>query len=157
MPRFFAAFVFIWHLRPPFWHIKSVDVIIIFAMSEFLVPSPDSSRNQFPNFTKEFGVPLDVYIGRFTDGDTETRVIVDTTDRPRIEEGELYSDPLHEVSVFEITDSDAKRRVTSPDAGRYPFSERVEAGKFRLPLIRLFGADQNIVILQGPNWRTDNE
>lgn len=127
------------------------------TMSEFLAPSPDSSRNQFPNFTKEFGVPLDVYRGRFIDGDAETRVIVDTTDRPHIEEGELYSNPLHEVSVFEVASDGAKRRIPSPDAGRYPFSERVEDGKFRLPLVRLFGADLDIVVLQGPNWYTGNE
>lgn len=126
-------------------------------MSEFLLPAPGSSQNQFPDFTKEFGVPLDVYRGRFIDGDTETRVIVDTTGCAHIEDGELHSDPAHEVSIFEVASDGTKRGTPSPDAGRYPFSERVEDSNFRLPLIRLFGADLDIVILQGPNWHAGNE
>ncbi len=91
------------------------------------------------------------------DGDTEIRVIVDTTDHPHVEKGELYSDPVHEVSVFEVASDDTKRKIPSHAARRYPYSKRVEASKFRLPLIRIFGVDPNIVILQGPNWNTDNE
>lgn len=126
-------------------------------MSEILLPSSGSSRNQFPGFTKEFGVPLDVYRGRFIDRSTETRAIVDTTDHPQVEDGELYSNTVHEVSVFEIASDGTKRRIPSPDAGQYPFSERFDNSKFRLPLIKLFGADMDIVVLRGPNWHADDE
>jgi len=101
---------------------------------------------------------LDVYRGYFVGGDKEIRVIVDTTDQPRIDEGELYSDPVHEVSVFEVTIDGAKRKVPSPDADRYPFSERIKRDKIRLSLMKMLSeVPPDIVILQGPNWRDTKE
>jgi hypothetical protein len=153
--RFFGAFVFIWNPSLLFWHIELVDVIIVSLMPEFLLPSPDSSRNQFPSFTREFGVPLDVYRGYFSDNGTEICAIVDTTDHPHIEDGELHSVPVHEVSVFEVSDG-TKRRINPLDAGRYPFTARVESSALRLPLIKLF-PDIDIVVLQGPKRGADDE
>jgi hypothetical protein len=96
-------------------------------------------------------------MGYFVEGDKEIRVIVETTDQPRIDEGELYSDPVHTVSVFEVTVGGTKRRIPSPDAGRYPFSERIKRDKIRLPLTKMLGVSPDLVILQGPNWRDTEE
>jgi hypothetical protein len=139
----------------PLWQNNLINVIII-DMSELLLPAPDSSRNQFLNVTASLGVPLDVYRGYFVDGDKEIRVIVDTTDHPRIEDGELYSDPTHRVSVSEVMIDGTKRKIPSPDAGRYPFSERVDRDSIRLPLIKMLEVP-GMVILQGPNWRDTEE
>lgn len=122
-------------------------------MSELLLPSPDSSRGKFLDVTAHLGVPLDVYRGHFVDGDKEIRVIVDNTDQPHVEGGKLYSDPTCAVSVFEIAIDGTKRRLSSPDAGRYPFSERAERDRMRLPLLEIVGITSSLVILQGPNWR----
>ena len=131
-------------------------------MSELLLPSPDSSRNDFHRVTRFLGVPLDVYDGYFVDGDIEFNVIVDTTDHPSIEKGELYSDPLHEVSVYEAKIDGAKRRILAPDADRYPFTQRIERDKLRVALIgRLSATHPDIVsdtvILQGPGWHANEK
>ncbi len=131
-------------------------------MSELLLPSPDSSRNDFLRVTKMLGTPLDVYDGYFVDGDTQFNVIVDTTDRAHIEDGELHSNPLHEVSVSEVKVDGTERKIPSPDADRYPFTRRIEGDKLRLALIgKLVVTHPDIVadtvILQGPSWDASNK
>lgn len=126
-------------------------------MSELLLPSSDSLR-----VTQAYGVPLNVYDGYFVDGDREFNVIVDTTDRLHVEDGELYSDPLHEVSIFETKIDGAERKIPSPDADRHPFTRRIEGDKPRLALIGKLAATRpdivaDTIILQGPNWRESNE
>ena len=127
-------------------------------MSELLLPSPDSSRSDFLRVTKALGVPLDVYDGYFVDGDRELNVIVDTTDRPCVENGVLYSDPLHEVSISEIKLDGTERKIPCPDADRYPLTRRIESDEPRLAIIGKLAVTHpeivaDTVILQGPNWR----
>ena len=157
MLRFFGAFVFAWNPGWYFWQYMIIGVIIL-SMSGLLLPSPDSSRNDFLRVTKTLGVPLDVYDGYFIDGDTELNVIIDTTDHPQVEGDELYSDPLHEVSVSETNIDGTERKIASPDADRYPLTRRIEGDKLRLALIGKLAATYpdivaDMVILQGPNWR----
>jgi hypothetical protein len=128
---------------------------IINDMPELLLPSSDSSHGDFLNVTAALGVPLNIHSVSFVDvdGHTELRVIVDTTDRAHIEDGSLHSDSAHEASVWENNIDGTRTRISSPDAGRYPFSERVERDRMRLPLAILFPED--MAILPGPNWDTN--
>lgn len=143
-------------------------------MSELILPTSESVREDFLRVTRFLGTVLDVYDGYFMDGGVEIRVIIDTTEHPQAEDGEFYTNSTHKIDVYETSIDGTSRKVLAPDANRYPFSERVEADAVRVPLAMALdkqfagmtappGSDleqamlaaQNRVILQGPNWPKD--
>jgi hypothetical protein len=125
-------------------------------MTKLLLPSQESSHNEFLAVTALLGTPLNVYDGHFDDGDSHLQVIVDTTNNPQVEDGELYNDKIHDVSVHETTVGEngltlTRERIPSFDENRYPFTARVERTAFLLALAKTGMVQLDFLQPEGPS------